>query len=102
MTRCPTCRAPYRSGETCYRCGTGFSDVLAIEREAASCVAAGCAALEACDLASALGYADRALHLHRSEAALHLGAVVAIATKDFPRACALWREARAQSKRSGA
>lgn len=95
MTRCPTCRARYDSGDTCYRCGTRLADVVAVERQAAACVAKACVALNGRDIPSAQGHIDRALSLHRSSAALGTAALVALVVRDFESACMLWNEARA-------
>jgi methionyl-tRNA synthetase len=32
--RCPTCRAPYKGGNQCYRCQTDLSRLLAIQKQA--------------------------------------------------------------------
>lgn len=95
MTRCPTCRAPYRSGSACYRCGTRLEEVIAIEREAEACRLAARRALARRELVSAQGHIDRALFFHRSGATLQAAALVALARGDFPAACALWLESRA-------
>ena len=100
MTRCPTCRAAIGSRKVCYRCGTRFDDVIAIESEADACQQAARRALARRELASAQGHADRALFLHRSEAALQAAALVALARRDFPAACTLWREWREAAERS--
>ncbi len=98
MTRCPTCRARYDSGDTCYRCGTCFADVIAVEREAAACVSKARVALNGRDIPSAQGHIDRALSLHRSSRALATAALVALAVRDFDAACTLWSEARAAGR----
>ena len=94
MTRCPTCRAPYRSGAACYRCGTRLEDVIAVERAAEDCRLAARRALERRDLVVAQGHIDRALFFHRSSAVLRVAALVALARRDFSAACLLWRESR--------
>lgn len=94
MTHCPTCRAPYKSGAKCYRCGTRLDGVLAIEREAAQCLVEAERALAQRDIVVAQGLVDRALYLHRSRASLRTAALVALARRQFPAACELWREWR--------
>ena len=100
MTRCPTCRASAGSRDVCYRCGTRFDNVIAIESEADACQLAARKALARRELATAQGYADRALFLCRSEVALEAAALVALARRDFHRACALWSERREAKGRS--
>lgn len=92
MTNCPTCRAPYKSGTDCYRCGTRLDGILAIEREAADCRQKAEYALARGDIAVALGYVDRALYLHRSKESLRTAALVALARHRFSSAYQLWRE----------
>jgi hypothetical protein len=36
MERCPNCRARFREGEHCHRCGMGLSQLLQIEARAVS------------------------------------------------------------------
>ena len=92
MTKCPTCRAPYKSGTECYRCGTQLDGILAIEREAADCREKAECALARRDTVVALGYADRALYLDRSKESLRTAALVALARHRFSSAYQLWRE----------
>lgn len=94
MTKCPTCRAPYRSGTECYRCGTQLDGILAIEREAADCRQRAECALAHRDTVVALGYADRALYLDRSKESLRTAALVALARHRFSSAYEFWRESR--------
>lgn len=72
-----------------------YAEVIAVETESAHCVEAARHALARRDLPRAQGYVDRALELHRSSAALGTAALVALVVRDYPSACALWREARA-------
>lgn len=92
MTNCPTCRAPYRSGSTCYRCGADLAAILAVQVEAAAFRRAATRALSHRALITAQGYADRALFLHRSKEALGTAALVALVRRDFKAACELWFE----------
>lgn len=94
MTNCPTCRAPYKSGTKCYRCGTRLEDILAVEREAAHCRHEAELALARQDIVTALGFSDRALYLHRSKESLRTAALVALARHRFSSACQLWRESQ--------
>ncbi len=94
MTNCPTCRAPYKSGAKCYRCGTRLEDILAVEREAADYRREAERALARQDVVVALGYSDRALYLHRSKEALRTAALVALARRRFEDAYQLWRESQ--------
>ena len=94
MTNCPTCRAPYKSGASCYRCRTELDQILAVEREAAECREQAEHALARRDIIVALGYIDRALYLHRSKESLRTAALVALARHRFASACELWRESR--------
>lgn len=95
MTRCPTCRAPFRGIPECHRCGTRLAEILRIEERSSACEQAARRALADSDLASAQGYIDRALFLQRSRGALRTAAIVALARRDFAAACAFWREWRA-------
>ena len=94
MTRCPTCRAPYKSGASCYRCGTRFDEILAVEQEAAVCRQEAERALARRDIVVALGYSDRALYLHRSKESLRTAALVALVRQRYSAACELWRESQ--------
>ena len=94
MTNCPTCRAPYKSGTKCYRCGTRLEDILAVEREAAGCRHEAELALARQDIVAALGYSDRALYLHPSKESLRTAALVALARRRFSSAYQLWRESQ--------
>ena len=94
MGRCPTCRAPYKGGPECNRCGTRLAEIVLIEERSSACERAARRALADRDLAGAQGYIDRALFLQRSRAALRTAAIVALASRDFAAACAFWREWR--------
>lgn len=98
MTNCPTCRAPYRSDSTCYRCGTELGAIVAVQVEAAAFRRAATRALSRRALITAQGYADRALFLHRSREALGTAALVALVRRDFKEACELWLESRQSSE----
>ncbi len=94
MERCPTCGANFRGESPCHRCGTELQKILAIERLAAQCRLQSRRALDAGRLGEAESQSRRACALHRSAESLVDRARVAVTTRDFPLALALWRETR--------
>lgn len=61
MERCPNCRARYRDGEHCYRCGMELSQLLKIEAQAALWERTAVARLAAGDLSGADAAATKSL-----------------------------------------
>ena len=94
MERCPTCGAAFRGKTPCYRCGTDLQRVIDVGRHAERCRLQSRVALEEGALEEAEFLARQACALHRSAESLMGLAGVALATRDFPRALALWREAQ--------
>ena len=72
MDRCPNCRARYREGEHCYRCGMELAQLLKIEAQAAFWEHLAVGRLLAGDLASAGAAADNSLRRQRRPLALAL------------------------------
>lgn len=74
MERCPNCRARYRDGEACRRCGMELGHLLAAEAAAERLLRQGVANLADGDVPAALGALQRAASLaHNPFAELLLG-----------------------------
>jgi hypothetical protein len=65
MERCPNCRASYRDGTECRRCGMDLSQLLAVERAADSLFREALARLGAGDVRAATAALSRASTLRR-------------------------------------
>ena len=94
MEQCPTCRAPYREGDVCYRCQTDLRHVLAAERAAVRCQQQGLAALQSRRFHTAYDYAKQACKLHRSSDSIRVLALASLGLRKFDDALALWKEYR--------
>ncbi len=92
MDRCPTCRARFAGDPVCYRCGTDLHSILDVERSAARLRVQARLALEEGALAEAEALARQACLQHRSRESLMTRACVALATGEYGKAVALWRE----------
>lgn len=72
MERCPNCRARYREGEHCYRCGMELSQLLQIEARAAAWERIAVGRLAAGDITGAEAAAAKSLLSQRRPLALLL------------------------------
>ncbi|MGC1951293.1 MAG: hypothetical protein WA970_01650 [Gammaproteobacteria bacterium] len=72
MDRCPNCRARYREGAQCYRCGMELSQLLRIEAQAACWEGIAVGRLAAGDVTGADAAAAQALRRQRRPLALML------------------------------
>ncbi len=64
MERCPQCRARYKDGDTCRRCGADLTLLHVIEAEADNLARQAVAQLLADDLPAAAEKASSSLKLH--------------------------------------
>ena len=92
MERCPTCRAKYRGGDSCYRCQTDLRQVLALERAAVDHRQQAVAALQDHCFHAAHDHAQRACELHRTSDSVKLLALTALAGRKFDQALIFWQE----------
>jgi hypothetical protein len=61
MERCPVCRASFRGGSSCHRCGADLSPLLAIDRQAEALERRAVQYLVAGDLDGAAAAAEQAV-----------------------------------------
>lgn len=99
MTHCPSCQAPCDAAAECPRCETRLEDIRAVQAEAAACRLEARRALARGELSAAQGWIDRTLFLHRTREGLATAALVALASRDYSRACQLWAQSRAVTQR---
>lgn len=72
MLRCPNCRARYREGTTCHRCGMELELLLKIEQAAQYYLTVGISALAANDRHLAMVHLKRAYQLNHEPLARSL------------------------------
>ncbi|MCL0065670.1 hypothetical protein M1N79_02125 [Dehalococcoidia bacterium] len=94
MDQCPTCRAPYREGNVCYRCQTDWRQVLVVERAAVRCRQQAIVALQSRRCHTAYDYAKWACKLHRCSESIRVLALASLGLRKFDDALALWKEYR--------
>lgn len=63
MQRCPNCRAHYRGGSACRRCGMALAPLLTLEKASEQLLQAGIDALSVNDQPTASAYLLRAYQL---------------------------------------
>ncbi len=91
MDQCPTCRAPYREGDVCYRCQTDWRQMLGVERAAVRCQQQAVAALQSKRFHTAYDYAKQACKLHRCSESIRVLALASLGLRKFDDALALWK-----------
>ncbi|MCL7929756.1 hypothetical protein [Halomonas llamarensis] len=64
MQRCPNCRARYREGSTCHRCGMELAPLLKVEQASQYYLAVGISALAAQDHSIAVTHLEQAYRLN--------------------------------------
>ncbi len=92
MEACPSCKAAYRGGITCHRCGAELAAVLAIERAAAEHRAQSSQALSDRLPHTAWLHASRACELHRCPESLKCLALANLACGRFEAAVRVAQE----------
>ena len=69
METCPACKAPFKGSQTCHRCKSDLTPLIAVAERAAACLGAARAAFEQNDYQAAWGLACQSLALRRSQEA---------------------------------
>ena len=94
MDQCPTCHAPYREGDVCYRCQTDWRQLIGIERVAIRYQQQALTALESKRFYTAYDYAKQACKFHRSLESVKVLALASLGMRKFDDALVLWKEYR--------
>ena len=90
MLRCPTCKARYKKGKTCYRCHTDLGPLLDVAHAAQTHLAAAYTAFVDEDYQNAWLHARRSYALKRNPLTLKLLACTALLTGQRCTATSLW------------
>lgn len=100
MDYCPTCHAPHRGGEVCYRCQTDLRQVLGAEHAGVRCQKQALAALQSRRFHTAYDYAKQACRFHRCAESIRVLALASLGLRKFDDAVALWQEYRSGNQGS--
>lgn len=90
MEHCPTCKAPYKGGQYCHRCGTDLGRLIDIQARADRHREEALAAYTAGDFDNMHHHARRACALYRTRPSEKLLACAAILTGKWDTALSLW------------
>lgn len=93
--KCPVCRATYRSGAICHRCGVDLTPLIHLHDQAIWHHRQAIQAFQSGDYATAIAHNGQAITLHTQQPDFHALAGQLLALQgDFPKAIAAWKIAQ--------